>query len=659
MKEERIQMITPLINRFKKEKTPEEIKHKKGYNPSFLAAIQPQGGISFHESYTRKGDGYETVIQIYDYPTFVNDFWLEKIMNMKNAITTIDVSTAPRSEVIATINQSLTEQENRAYSEKNRTGQKDASNEFTSLADLYDEISQLGEVMKFIHVRFYISGKTLKQLEENVKEVLEELEGYGFRGSIFLNEQEYEWKALFHYFNQQKKFPNKRDGKGLSSYALAGGYPFHFTQLNDPNGTYLGQTFTGGNVLFDLFHKDKRRRFYNAVVAGTMGAGKSTTLKKLMLDNAIRGNFIRGFDVTGEFAPLVKELGGRLISLDGSEGIINPLQVLKIGENEHHSFMQHLSKMSTFYRFLAPDSRDEDVKEYEMMLRKLYVDHGLVKLADDDYSDVTTYTNITNLSAKEYPIFSDFLLCVQKELYSDLKTKQVKETLTPSRVIRLEKIELTLINIVENFGFLFNDYSTIENITEEQIVFFSIRSLTSLKQEVFNAQMFNALTLLWDNMLKKGKPQWDAFEYNKISWEDIIRYLIIIDESHRIINPQNMLAVKYLIEFAREARKYFGGLVFASQSIRDFVPEGSDLDVVSAIKTLFELTQYKFIMQQDSAALNIMRNIFDGQLSDSELASIPYLSQGECVLAINGGFGNISFRVDPSEEELSIFHGGA
>lgn len=653
-------MITPLVvNRFKKEKTPEEIKHRKGYNPSFLAAIQPQGGISFHESYTRKGDGYETVIQIYDYPTFVNDFWLEKIMNMKNAITTIDVSTAPRSEVIATINQSLTEQENRAYSEKNRTGQKDASNEFTSLSDLYDEISQLGEVMKFIHVRFYISGKTLKQLEENVKEVLEELEGYGFRGSIFLNEQEYEWKALFHSFNQQKKFPNKRDGKGLSSHALAGGYPFHFTQLNDPNGTHLGRTFTGGSVLFDLFHKDKRRRFYNAVVAGTMGAGKSTTLKKLMLDNAIRGNFIRGFDVTGEFAPLVKELGGRLISLDGSEGIINPLQVLKIGENEHHSFMQHLSKMSTFYRFLAPDSKDEDVKEYEMMLRKLYVDHGLVKQADDDYSDVTTYTNITSLSAKEYPIFSDFLLCIQKELYSDLKAKQIRETLTPSRVVRLEKIELTLINIVENFGFLFNDYSTIENITEEQIVFFSVRSLTSLKQEVFNAQMFNALTLLWDNMLKKGKPQWDAFEYNKISWEDIIRYLIIIDESHRIINPQNMLAVKYLIEFAREARKYFGGLVFASQSIRDFVPEGSDLDVVSAIKTLFELTQYKFIMQQDSAALNVMRNIFDGQLSDSELASIPYLSQGECVLAINGGFGNISFRVDPSEEELSIFHGGA
>jgi len=652
-------MISPLINRFKNEKTPEEIKQKKGYNPNFLSAIQPQGGISFHESYIRKGDGYETVIQIYDYPVHVNDFWLEKILNMKNAITTIDVATTPRSEVIATMNQSLTEQSNRTHSEKNNTGKIDASNELDSLQNLYNEISQLGEVMKFIHIRFYVSGKTIKDLEENVKEVLEELEGYGFRGSIFLNEQEYEWKALFSSFSEQKKFPNKRDGKGLSSYALAGGYPFHFTQLNDPNGTYLGQTFTGGNVLFDLFHKDKRRRYYNAVAAGTMGAGKSTLLKKLKLDNTIRSNIIRGIDVTGEFATLCLELNGRLIPLDGSQGIINPLQVLKIGDNEHQSFMQHLSKLSTFYRFLAPDSKDEDIKEFERMLRKLYIDHGLVQQTDKDYSDVTTYANITHLNAKDYPIFSDFLLIIQKELYSDLTTKSIRETLTPSRVIRLEKIELTLINIVENYGYLFNDYSSIEDITEEQVVIFSVRNLTSLKPEVFNAQMFNVLTLLWDNMLKNGKPQWDAYEYNRISWEDIVRYLIFIDESHRIINPQNMLAVKYLIEFAREARKYFGGLVFASQSIRDFVPEGSDLDVVSAIKTLFELTQYKFIMQQDAASLNVMREIFDGQLSESELASIPYLSQGECILAINGGVGNISFRVDPSEEELRIFHGGA
>jgi hypothetical protein len=58
----------------KKEKTPQEIKQKKGYNPYFVAQIQPQGGVSFKENLVRNGDGYSTCIHIYEYPPNVNDF---------------------------------------------------------------------------------------------------------------------------------------------------------------------------------------------------------------------------------------------------------------------------------------------------------------------------------------------------------------------------------------------------------------------------------------------------------------------------------------------------------------------------------------------------------------------------------------------------------
>lgn len=43
---------------------------------------------------------------------------------------------------------------------------------------------------------------------------------------------------------------------------------------------------------------------------GLMGAGKSTFLKKVTTDNAIKGYKIRGFDIVGEFESLVRELGG-------------------------------------------------------------------------------------------------------------------------------------------------------------------------------------------------------------------------------------------------------------------------------------------------------------------------------------------------------------
>ena len=186
--------------------------------------------------------------------------------------------------------------------------------------------------------------------------------------------------------------------------------------------------------------------------------------------------------------------------------------------------------------------------------------------------------NLTRLEERQYPIFSDLLNLVKDELYEDAKNNIIKKELSSTRLKRLESIELTLKSMVNNYGYLFNGYTTIENIVDEQIVFFSIRNLTSMKKEIFNAQMFNVLNLLWDNMLQNGMKYKKLFDTKSIDWEDIVRYLIVIDEAHRIINPENLLAVKFLIEFEREARKYFGGLVFVSQSIRDFIPEGTSTE---------------------------------------------------------------------------------
>jgi type IV secretory pathway VirB4 component len=330
----------------KKEKTPQEIKQKKGYNPYFVAQIQPQGGVSFKENLVRNGDGYSTCIHIYEYPTNVNDFWLEPIMNMPNAITTLDVVSDERKQVVEAINKNMSEQNARHVNAKENIDRMDAQEQYLDMKELYHQVTN-GEVIKRIHLRVYIAEKTIPDLEKRLKEVIHHLETHNFRGSIFLNEQEYEWESLVTHFDIQKKYPNKRKGKEIPALALAGGFPFHFTHLDDPYGTYQGTTRTGGSVIFDLYHKDQQRKSYNAVLMGLMGAGKSTFLKKVTTDNAIKGYKIRGFDIVGEFESLVRELGGKQIALDGSEGQINPLQVFKTHEHEINSFTQHLSLYRT------------------------------------------------------------------------------------------------------------------------------------------------------------------------------------------------------------------------------------------------------------------------------------------------------------------------
>ncbi|WP_080871790.1 type IV secretion system protein VirB4 [Oceanobacillus timonensis] len=635
----------------------ESEKESLGYNPYLLSEVQPQGGIRFDEAYTRKGDGYETCIHVYDYQTIVNEFWLEQIMNMPNVVATLDVSTPNRKEIADKLNKSMAEQKNRGETAKDTSDLIEASESYEELQEVYNSIRQ-GEVMKRIIIRLFVSAKTIDELELSVKEVIDNLESLNFRGSVFLNEQEYEWQSMFTNYNVQQKYANKRKGIEIPSLSLAAGFPFHFTSLNDPYGTHLGTTETNGNVIFDLFHQDRIRKFYNALMIGKMRSGKSTTLKKIALDSAVKGHKVRVLDITGEFEDLTLANDGKVIALDGSNGLINPLQVYKTvtlddgSTDEKGSFTQHLSKMSVFYRFLRPDVGNQEILLFENILRDLYVKKGLW---NDDYVQ-----NITEQPNENYPTMSELLNLVRVELYEDFEIKKIHENLTENRSKLLENIELILENLVKNYGHLFDGQSSLEHFDEIDFVSFPLRNLAELKPEVFQAQLFNVMNMLWQGMLVNGQPQYKAFNKHLLDFEDAVRYLIIIDEAHHIINTEKGAEsrLKYIKNFMREARKYFGAIFFASHLITDFVPENADQASAEEIKKIFNLTQYKFISQQDSESLKKLKEVFAGQLNESELAQIPFLQTGEAILSISG-LKNLKMTVDVSQAELDLFGGGA
>lgn len=655
----------------KKETEGQQIKQPE-LDRSFLAAIQPMGGISYKDKYIKKGDGYEACIHIWEYPQKVDVLWMNELMSMYDVTVVSDVATLNQDDTVSAINKSMMEHDVRHRTAKHESDRMDAQRGYQEMEALYEEISKMGEVIKLLHIRLFVASPTIWDLEQKVNRTMSKLKSMGFKGQIFLNESYWEWQSMFLPYEQQIVFPNKREGKGMPATTLAAGLPYHFSELNDRRGSYFGTSFTGGNVLLDLFHRDKLRRFYNAVVVGKMGAGKSTTLKKLLTDNAARGDFIRGFEMTGEFNTLIKNQGGKIISLDGNDGIINILQIFRSdnienddsqSEENHEEidqmsfekyerlcFMQHISKVAKFYEFIAGNPVTEEVDEFKKIIRQFYESRG--------FMEKISTTGVTTLRNDEYPIFSDLLTFIRKQLYDNPEKRTIRPELSVSRINRLEKIELTIDNMVNAYSTLFDGHTKIPDITNEQIIFFSIRNLRKLEKNVFQAQMYNALNLIWDNLIQIGAPQKERiYRDDNFSEDDVTRFLIMIDEAHRLVNAENSLAVSFLTDFAREARKFFGGLILASQSIRDFVPDHSDTTAVTKIRTLFELTQYKFVMQQDSNTLDSLRAIFEGQLTESELDHVPQLQQGECVLSISG-VGNIMFSIEASDEELQLFEGG-
>lgn len=628
-------------------------KRDYNYNPYFFNKIQPVGGIKFNPRSIVKGDGYEACLRIYDFPTSVDEFWLGKLIDIKDVTVTIDVETEDRSKALQSLNSAISENVDRANSLKNNIDIIEANNATSILMGLVNDITSRDEVIKLVTIRYYLCAKTEIELEEKIKQVLTKLEGLGYRGAVFLNEQEYEWKSLFLSAGEQKYLRNKRSGHPVPSISLGAGYPFHYVELNDPTGMFMGTSITGGNVIFDLFIKNEQRKSYNALAIGVMGSGKSTLLKKLSNNNAIVNNTLRILDITGEFKDLVNELEGKIVALDGSNGMINPLQIFATMINENtnevqveQSYIQHMSKVSMIYNFLSPEATQEEIREFERLLHDFYIIYGIER------------EKATSYKAEEYPTLSEFLNYIKGVFYEDEEKASIRKNLSDFRKKRLESIMLTIDNAIRNYGKLFDGHSSIEDLTKEQIVSFEIRTLTGVDKRIFNAQIFNVLSMLWNNALTQGLPEKKAFDEGKKTVEEAKKYLLLLDESHRIINSNNILAVDYLINFEREARKYFGGLIFATQSIRDVVPDVSNSEVFEKIRTLFELTQYKFIMQQDNNTKGLLSEIFSGQLTDTEINAIPNFSTGDCILVINGD-KNIRFNIEISDREKYLFKGGA
>lgn len=81
--------------------------------------IQPAGGITFKEpNYIITGDGYIRCLHLYQLPKILDDFWLDKIFGIEDAVAMMDIRAKDSAEVKKNINRSLKEEFARANTAK-------------------------------------------------------------------------------------------------------------------------------------------------------------------------------------------------------------------------------------------------------------------------------------------------------------------------------------------------------------------------------------------------------------------------------------------------------------------------------------------------------------------------------------------------------------
>lgn len=626
---------------------------EQGFDPYLIARIQPQGGITFKDDkYISTGTGYEACVHLYDYKLYISDYWLNRILNIKDVISTVDISTENTEEVKKNLNKAMEEQDDRINNADTNKAYIEAKNRLDELARLFNEIDSFEEIVKLVHIRLFVAGKTKEELENKIAEVSASLNSNGFKGTVFLGETKAEWYSAFQSYSEQSKSEYSRYGQAIPSHELAFGNPFIFSSLNDPYGGYMGTTVNSGGIFnFDLFAITPYRTQYNGLITGNMGAGKSTTLKNIITILYSFGVIIRGFDVKDEYSELIKVLGGKMIYLDGRDGIINILDILETAETDFGSYTRHIGKLKIIYKFFKRTADENEISVFSNMLDILYRNFNL--RGDDG-------RKITGLDPKCYPTMSDLLKVINNELNkpTDESFDKVQVGLDLERRKILLRVQTTISDMVANFGQIFDGHTSIKNIFNEQVVFFNITSLKDSYPAVFAAVLYNAIQLCWDNCVKTQMPMKNLYTENKINWADITRYMIFIDECHRVLNAQNDFAVEPIINFMKEGRHMFAGIWLATQQTSEFSYEGATENGIVQMKALLDLCQYKLIMKQDSSTINTLNQIFKGQMTEYEISQIPTFEKGQGILSIAGD-KNVIVNIDVSDERLAMFKGGA
>lgn len=651
------------LNFLKKNKDKTE---EKKIDYEFIDNIQAKTNIIFKENFVKKGDGYETCIHIHTFPEKVGNFWLKTItddLDMDNIVITIDIGTMDKNTIDKKMETNLIENLDRKQSQRKLTEKLKSSTDFDDSINLHQKIYTSGIAIKLVHIRIFVYSNSLENLESDINKILHYLKGKHFKAGIFLNELEAEYKSLYNNYTTQSEKFTKRYGKEINSDVLGAGLDYHFSSLDDNEGTFYGMTRTNGAVIFNPFLKNDFRKSYNGIIMGQMGSGKSTFLKKLTLNEYIKGNKVRVFDASGEFKKLVNYSGGKIINLNNSKNIINPLQVYKSNyidtseddekeinfedltkvediDKDNKFYQNHISKVTLFFKYCSPELKEEYLDEFEVVLDEFYEKVGFFKRENN----LKIFNNLTNRQAEEYPVLSDLLEYI-KIIYEIEKDEFRKE--------RLDKIKLKLTKLVNSSGILFDGYSTI-NIQNEDLVVFNIRELATLPQEIFSAVIFNILSILWEEMINNVNIENIG---DRVDDFNIKKYFLLLDEAHRILNNElDNKIIKFFIDFQREARKYLGSIWFSYHTIDDAIKDEGES---KKMNQLFNLSQYKILFEQDNQLKNKLLNVFRSNFNENEIDAISKFKIGECILSLHNQ-NNIIFKVSLGlkEEEMLIATGG-
>lgn len=588
-------------------------------------------GMKINEKDILMGDYYATSIIIDTYSSYARPSWLGMLANIKNTRMMISVSPLDNIEVSKTLKKGMSETRSKYINTNDRNEQIMLKNQLEDYENLTNKMDRENEKMLLISVVFFTYADTLDLLSKKVKEIKSCLSSLNLRGSQLLFEQEQGLKTSLPTLEMpvQKNF-----GLPMPTTTVAATFPFVFESIQDGgNSIILGDDINGGLTLFDIWKRTNKRTNSNMCIIGKSGSGKSTLIKKL-----IRGNFARAdgnkktkiliIDPEREYKELCSKLNGTWLDVgsgvkkDNNFGnIINPLEIKNSTNDEDNSVavVRHLQTFRTFVKYYFNDLTELELTKIEEILLETYKKKG-----------INLDTDVSKLTSKDYPIISDF----HKEILEEIKKVKSEKRINEDNLKSLEKIEAIIRRMAIGVDSkLWNNYSNVD--LSSDLIVFDIHSLLESDETILKTQFFNVLSLCWHIISQDREEQ----------------VILIVDEAHLLIDPQNKDGLEFLKKTSKRIRKYGGSLIVCTQNMIDFTSP----EVVRYGQVIVDNSDYQVVMGQGNEEIISLQKVL--RLSENERRFLQTSAKGQALFIISHD-KRLPIFIHLRDEEKKLFGKG-
>lgn len=513
------------------ETTPEHVKSMQDALMTLEDVIAPSA-ISISPKNINMSGKLMRIFFVVAYPRFLNDGWLEPILNLEREMdVSIVIHPINTADTLKKFQKKVAEVQSQINTRAEKGMVRDPKLEaaYNNLEDLRDKLQQAEE--KLFDVGLYIaiyanSEKGLNETESEIKGILDSRLVYT-KPALFQQEQGF--KSIIPTLTDELLVHNKFNSSPLSSF-----FPFTSFDLTADTGILYGvNRHNSSLVLFDRFSLTN----YNSVTFATSGAGKSYATKLEILRSLMFGTEVIVIDPEREYEYLAEATGGRFFNISlSSSHTINPFDLPNPEEDESPSdvLRTHIIELIGLFRLILGGLTPEEETIIDEALRETYALKDIT--GESDFSDL------------EPPLLTDFEMVLAGMEGSG------------SLINRLQKYTTGTWS-----GFM--NKATNIDINQKFVVF----SLRDMEDELKTAAMYIITNHIWGAIRRRLQKR-----------------LLVIDEAWWMMKSED--TASFLFMLAKRGRKYYLGMATITQDVEDFLrsPYGVPMITNSSLQFLMK-----------------------------------------------------------------------